>query len=100
VDPAALYDTLAFVEGKSGRYEEAIAAAQFAVRQQPANIEFQITLVRSLLEGGRRDDATAAMKTLEQMQSKTQKLADSVLKDLDSLRQALATPARELSLTR
>ena len=100
-DPAALYDTLAFVQGKAGMFDEAVSASHLAIKQQPGNVEFQIDLARLLLDANRRDEAIATLKKIESMQPESRGLADSVMSQLQSLRKSLGTATpREVSLGR
>ncbi|HZZ42264.1 MAG TPA: tetratricopeptide repeat protein [Tepidisphaeraceae bacterium] len=64
---ATLHDTLALVQAKSKDIDGAVASLQHAQNLEPNSIEWRVHLIRVLLDGGRRPDATKAWKDLQSL---------------------------------
>jgi tetratricopeptide (TPR) repeat protein len=98
-DVPALYDTLAFIEGKKGRFDDAVSHAKTAVRMQPQHAQFHVTLAQLLLDSGKRPDAAEALRVLDKT-SDAEKSSQSTetRQQIKAIRNALKNGADQVSV--
>ncbi|MDP9174156.1 MAG: tetratricopeptide repeat protein [Planctomycetota bacterium] len=84
---ATLYDTLAEVEMKEKIFTDAIENMKNAVKMQPNNLTYRITLVKDLEDAGEFDEARVVLKEVDDLN--TAKLEGSEKEQLDGLHKLL-----------
>lgn len=91
---ATLHDTLAFVHAKAGRYADAVASERVAVRLDPGDPSYQISLARFLVSNGQADNATQVLNELEaRYVARPERLAADLRGQIQEVRDLIAKSA-------
>lgn len=90
-DIPSLYDTLAFVQARMGNFDAAAASARTAIQMQPRDAQYRATLAQVLLDGGRRADASQALRDLDALHLDPKAESPPLRQQIDSIRTALKT---------
>lgn len=97
-DVPALYDTLAYIEGREGHYDQAVEHAKTAVHMQPQHAQFHVTLAQLLLDSGKRADAALAIRELDNA-TPSEQASQSIAtqKQIKAIREAVKRGADQVS---
>jgi tetratricopeptide (TPR) repeat protein len=83
---ATLYDTMAFVQGKSGNYTAAADNMRTAISLEPDNVKWRVRLAQYLLDGGRASEAAREIAGIDDRRLDLRSLPPALRQQLDSIR--------------
>ena len=86
---AAFYDTLGYVQSKSGKYTEAVQSMETAVRIDTTSVPYRVHLAQLLADARQTEKATAILRGIDALHPDRDRLPEPTQGQLDSLRRAL-----------
>lgn len=95
---AALYDTRAFVQGKLKKYAAAETSARQAIKLQPENAQYRVTLAQLQLDGGNAGAAAQTLRGLDDLHLDWTRLPEPLQRQVTTLRAALKDGGRQASV--
>ena len=92
---APIYDTLAFVQIRMHRFDDAAVNARTAIRLRPLEPQYRLTLLQVLMDSGNKSEAIKALGEFDAIHVDPAALTASVRRQIDSIRQSLKSASAQ-----